>query len=280
MFSRLSLYSFEHSYFLLSTSTIATLLLTDIVSLSSAFALLPTLLPHPPTAHPSATGWRRIVRNPQLLINIALAAGLATTVAATYTYAMERVGGMEWVKERVFDVKVPSYLSQDTLTPSEMMQNPTISVPLIRSFLTPLKMPTHLLASLALTTLSIPLVTILPTLSSSALSLLAFLIIAPSSTLMLWDVLPISFYGALGAGSSMGLRGAIVTGIVTWVLEELREVELVVAEGTVVIVETEEGEKGEEEVVGIEVDEIEVLDEEAVGEYLEESSAGTKHVRL
>lgn len=134
-------------------------------------------------------------------------------------------------------------------------------------------MPTHLLASLALTVLAIPLVTILPSLSSSQLALLAFAIIAPSSSLILWDVLPISLLGAVGAGTAMGLRGAVVVGLVAWVLEELREVELVVAEGTVVVVDEKDGEV-------VAVAEVEVLDEDAVELMVEESENGTKHVRL
>ncbi|KAL8277480.1 hypothetical protein RQP46_010110 [Phenoliferia psychrophenolica] len=272
MVSRLSLYSFEHSYFLLSTPTIATLLLTDVVSLGSAFSLLPTLLPHPPTAHPSATGWRRISKDPVLLWNIALATGWATFVSSLASYVVERAGGMEWIKQRVFELTVPSYLSQETLTPLEMLANPTISIPIVRSFLTPLSMPTHLAASFLLTLLSIPLVTILPTLSSHHLALLAFSIIAPSSSLLLWDVFPISFVGAAGAGIFMGLRGAVVTGLVAWVLEELREIEVVVAEGTVVLVDEKEG--------VVAVAEVEVVDEEAVEQLVIESEGGAKHVRL
>ena len=104
-----------------STPTILTLLLTDVVSLGSAFALLPKMLPHPPTAHASATGWRRIVQEPTLLHNVALAAGWATFSATFLTYVTERVGGMSWIKAQVRELTVPSYFSHDTLTPVEML---------------------------------------------------------------------------------------------------------------------------------------------------------------
>ncbi|KAI5474146.1 hypothetical protein MNV49_004143, partial [Pseudohyphozyma bogoriensis] len=57
--SRVPLYLFEHNYFLLSTETTATLLVTDVVSLASAFALLPTLLPHSVPARAGPTAWKR-----------------------------------------------------------------------------------------------------------------------------------------------------------------------------------------------------------------------------
>lgn len=258
------------------TQTASTLLLMDVVSLGAAFSLLPKFLPHSPTARASPTSWRLIADNPAFLLNIVFAVGLGTTIPAFLTYVLERVGGMEWIKERVFEKTAPSFLSHETLTSSEMLavrglpssprdfhcviflssltcffpqQNPRIPVPVLRSALAPLSMPTHLIASAALSLLSIPLITILPILSPSSLAAVAFLLLAPSSAAMLWGVLPVSAIGAAGIGAVMGLRAAVGTGIGAWVLEELRladELRRIVLVGVekdelVVIAETEDG---------------------------------------
>lgn len=85
-------------------------------------------------------------------------------------------------------------------------------------------MTSHLGHSFINAVLSICFTTVLPTLNPAQLSLTSFLLIAPSSVLLLWDVLPISLPGALGVGSILALRGALITGIVAWVLEELRSI--------------------------------------------------------
>lgn len=105
-----------------STETIATVFATDIVSLAAAFRLLPTLLPHSLPTRPSVTAFQRIEENRELLVNIILAYTLATVAGAFTSYTIERFGGYKFVEKFVYEISVPSILSAETMTTSEMMK--------------------------------------------------------------------------------------------------------------------------------------------------------------
>lgn len=95
---------------------------TDIVSLAAAFTLLPTLLPHSLPTRPSVTAFQRIEENRELIVNIILAYTLATVVGAFTSFTIERLGGYKFVEKFVYEISVPSILSAETMTTSEMMK--------------------------------------------------------------------------------------------------------------------------------------------------------------
>lgn len=90
-----------------SAQTTSILFLTDLVSLASGLSLLTTFLPHSPSARPVPSTFNRLLRQPELFVNLAMAVGLATTLGALIGFAGERKGGMEFVKENVFERVVP-----------------------------------------------------------------------------------------------------------------------------------------------------------------------------
>ncbi|KAM0747295.1 hypothetical protein T439DRAFT_329043, partial [Meredithblackwellia eburnea MCA 4105] len=244
LISRVSLYTFEHTYLLLSRATTSTLLLTDIISLSLAFSLLPKFLPHSPTAKPTSTTISRLSRSPVFFVNIFLALGLATTLSGLIGFVGERVGGIEWVKTQVGELRVPSILGKGVLSPAEMLAKTTLPIPVLRASLTPRSMPVHLLSSLPLSLSLLPLPFLLPTFSPALLSILTFSLILPSTTGLLYDVFPISLPGALGIGLALATRAALDMAVIAWVTEELREGdERLVSFVEVVEIEGEEGEK-------------------------------------
>lgn len=164
---------------------------------------------------------------------------LATFLGALSTFILERIGGTTFVKSSVYELTVPSILASDTLTSSEILKNPTLPIPVLRSFLESLPMETHLLHSFVQAILSVFLSMILPTFSPLLLPDLVASLVGPATTLLLWDVLPISFVGALSVGLALGSRAALITGTVAWILEELRSVRRV-ERNTVVVVQDEE----------------------------------------
>lgn len=118
-------------------------------------------------------------------------------------------------------------------------------------------MPRHLSHSLGIALTAIPLVSILPTLTPLRIALTVFALVAPSSSLLFWDVLPVTALGAAGTGTFLALRAATMAGIVAWVLEELRESRRVQHVDIVVV---EEGADGPEVVALVEAD-VEIADE-------------------
>lgn len=194
-------------------------------------------------------------------MNIVLASGLATTLGAFTAYIIEHTEGMEFVKNNVFELEVPAYLAKDTMTAAQMMAHPLVTIPSLRSFLTPHKMKTHILHSFLESIFAVPLVSILPALDPLELSILAFALIAPASTFLLWDVLPIYFKGAVGVGLTLALRGAVTAWVTAWVLEELRMTTHLELVELVVLDENEE--KDQLEVVGVAEGVVEIEDEKA-----------------
>ena len=83
-------------------------------------------------------------------------------------------------------------------------------------------MATHLAHSLLVGVPLLVLLTIVPSLSPLALFVAALGAIVPTSTLLLWDVLPISFPAAAAVSTALGLRTAGAALVAAWVLEELR----------------------------------------------------------
>lgn len=241
------------------SATVSTLLISDVVSFGAAAAILPLMMPHSVTSHRVLSSLQKISRDRELGINVLLAgqsrdtfvrldrtdsAGSMTVTLATFlgalsTFVLERMGGTEFVKSSVYELSVPSILASDALTPSEILKHPTLAIPVLRSFLTSLPMETHLLHSAVQAILSVFLVTILPTSSPKILADLVLSLVGPATALLLWDVLPISLLGAGSVGLVLGGRAALITGVVAWVLEELRSVRRV-ERNTVVVVQDEE----------------------------------------
>lgn len=81
----------------------------------------------------------------------------------------------------------------------------------------------HVLHSLGIAVSTLPFVTILTRATALGAAFGAFSLVAPATTFMLWDVLPIRFAGALATGVFLGLRAALIAGVAAWVLEELRQ---------------------------------------------------------
>lgn len=119
--SRASLYFFEHAYFLLSTETVSVIFFIDVLSLTAAFTLLPTLLPHSVSSRPTPSAWKRMERNPELVINIVIAFFLSVVLGALTAFVAERVGGTEFVKANAYDLEVPAVYAADTMTTAQMM---------------------------------------------------------------------------------------------------------------------------------------------------------------
>ncbi|ORY66819.1 hypothetical protein BCR35DRAFT_308475 [Leucosporidium creatinivorum] len=138
-----------------------------------------------------------------------------------------------------------------------MMAHPTVAVPALRSFLEPLSMPRHLYHSFGIALTAIPLVSILPALTPLRIALTVFALVGPASSLLFWDVLPVTALGAIGTGTFLALRAATMAGIVAWVLEELRESRRVTHVDIVVV---EEDADGVEVVAVLEAD-VEIADE-------------------
>ncbi|GAA6030694.1 hypothetical protein JCM8097_006276 [Rhodosporidiobolus ruineniae] len=221
--TRVSLYAFEHSYFLLSTQTVAVLLLIDIVALSSAFSLLRFFVPPSPEPRPLVSALQRLREDPALGFNVVFGVGFAAFAAAAVSYAAERLGGREFVMRNVEETTVPSYLMADQLTTDEILEHPSWTVPSLRTYDFPLSMPHHLLQSLLTSLATLPFVSVLPSLSPLRLAALTGLVVAVPSALVLWDVMPVNLHAALVVGAGLGARAAWSAGVVGWTIEELRK---------------------------------------------------------
>ncbi|GAA5858070.1 hypothetical protein JCM8547_005640 [Rhodosporidiobolus lusitaniae] len=225
--SRISLYTFEHSYFLLSAQTVAILLLIDALSLASAFSLLPYFIPPAVESRPLVSALRRIREDHALVLNVLFGVGLATFGAAATSYITERLGGREFVVRNTLETTIPSYLLKDQLTASEVLEHPSWTVPTLRTYDFPLSMPHHLFQS-SLTSLAIlPFVSVLPSLSPLKLAALVGAVVAVPSTLVLWDVMPVTTLCAAATGAALGVRAAWAAGVVGWTIEELRRAKTV-----------------------------------------------------
>ncbi|BGP44150.1 hypothetical protein JCM10449v2_008214 [Rhodotorula kratochvilovae] len=239
--ARLSLYVFEHSYFLLSTQTVAVLLLIDAISFASAFSLAPSLLPHAPSARPVLTALTRLRTDHALWVNVLLGVGLATFGGAAGSYVLERAGGRAFVERNTIEATVPSYLLKDQLSTSEILSHPSWTIPTLRTYDFPPSMASHLLHSL-LTSLSLlPLLLSLPSLSPLSLAALAAAAVGIPAVGVFYDVLPVSLPAALGTGAALAARAAWAAAAQAWAMDELRRVK-VTRKVKVVLVEPESGE--------------------------------------
>lgn len=126
----------------------------------------------------------------------------------------------------------------------------------------PLTMPSHLLHAFISTLPLLALSSFLPTLSPSKISVLAFLVIFVPSTTLLNDIFPITLEAASGVGATLALKGLVGAGVISWVIEQLRNSLLVRIDKTTLVV-LDEDQQGEEEVVAVaEVEEVEVIEPE------------------
>ncbi|GAA5946799.1 hypothetical protein JCM3765_002020 [Sporobolomyces pararoseus] len=268
--SRSGLYMFEHSYFLLSSGAPLRLLMIDCLAFLVTLYWLPTFHPSPPSARAPLGILKRLELDPALVYNLVFAVGLSTFVSAFGAYAIERSGGSAFVKANVWDVELPSYLMKDQLTGSQMMEQPTIHMPTLR-LTPPLTMPSHLLHAFISTLPLLALSSFLPTLSPLKISILAFLVIFVPSTTLLNDIFPITLEAASGVGATLALKGLVGAGVISWVIEQLRNSLLIRIDKTTLVV-LDEDQQGDEEVVAVaEVEEVEVVEPE---ESLRKSKKG------
>ena len=79
------------------------------------------MLPHSIDSRPTFSAWARLHQNPELVVNLLLALGLATFTGATGAYITERVGGQNFIKSQTFDLSVPAVYAADTMTTAQMM---------------------------------------------------------------------------------------------------------------------------------------------------------------
>ncbi|GAA6060786.1 hypothetical protein JCM10212_005435 [Sporobolomyces blumeae] len=277
--SRSGLYMFEHSYFLLSSGVPTTLLLIDCLAFLVTLSFLPTFHPAPPSARAPLGLLPRLQADPALIYNLVLAVGVVTFSTAFGSYAIERLGGSQFVKENVWDVELPAWLLRDQLTGSQMMEHPTIHVPTLRHT-PPVPMSTHLAHSFLSALPLLALTSFLPTLSPVAISLLSFLIIAVPSTTLLNDVFPIKIEAALGVGVTLALKGLVGGGMMSWIVEQLRNSLLVIkrVERATMVVVDEDEQTGEEQVVAVAEVEVEddiVLDDSAVDRKATKTRSGS-----
>ncbi|KAK4053282.1 hypothetical protein OIO90_003894 [Microbotryomycetes sp. JL221] len=234
--SRSSLYTMEHSYFLLDKRTSFAIFAIDIVTYVVAFSLLPRLLPHAISSRPTLSTFDRIRQQPELVMNAVIAFGLGTCLSALMGFVVERIGGQALVKHEAFDLTVPAVYAADTMTTSQMMAHPTIRVPALRSDLTPVSMVHHLVHSAGITTTLTCFCVMLSKLTPLGAGLATLVAVGPCSALLFYDVLPISVLGAVAVAAFLAVRAGLVTFIISWVLEELRaptkvqEVDIVVVD--------------------------------------------------
>ncbi|GAA5909475.1 uncharacterized protein JCM6883_003958 [Sporobolomyces salmoneus] len=259
--SRSGLYMFEHSYFLISSGAPLRLLMIDCLAFLVTLYWLPTFHPSPPSARAPLGLLKRLELDPALVYNLVFAVGLSTFISAFGAYAIERSGGAAFVKANVWDVEVPAYLMKDQLTSSQMMERPTIHMPTLR-LTPPLTMTSHLLHAFLSTLPLLALSSFLPTLSPFSISLLSALIIFVPSTTLLNDIFPITLEAATGVGATLALKGLVGSGVISWVIEQLRNSLLVRIDKTTLLV-LDDDEQGQEEVVAVaEVEEVEVIEPE------------------
>ena len=135
----------------------------------------------------------------------------------------------------------------------------------------PLNMTSHLLHAFISTLPLLALSSFLPTLSPLSISLLSFIIIFVPSTTLLNDIFPIKLEAAAGVGATLALKGLVGSGVISWVIEQLRSSLLVKIDKTTLLV-LDEDQQGEEEVVAVaEIEEVEVIEPE---ENLRKSKKG------
>lgn len=140
-------------------------------------------------------------------------------------------------------------------------QQPTIHVPTLRPT-PPLAMSSHLLHAFLSTLPLLALSSFLPTLSPLSIALLSFVIVCVPSTTLLNDVFPIKLEAATGVGATLALKGFVGSGVISWVIEQLRSSLLVRIDKTTLVV-LDEDQRGDEEVVAVaEIDEVKVIEPE------------------
>ncbi|GAA5981796.1 hypothetical protein JCM11641_007427 [Rhodosporidiobolus odoratus] len=225
--SRISLYAFEHSYFLLSAQTVGVLLLIDSVSLACASSLLRFFSPPAVEPRPLVSAWQRVKEDHALAFNVLFGVGFAAFGAAAASYVAERLGGREFVSRNTVEATVPSYLMADQLTTSEILEHPSWQIPALRTYDFPLSMPHHLFQSTLTALCTLPFVSILPSLSPLKLAALTGLVVAVPSSLVLWDVMPVTTLAAGVIGMGLGIRAAWCAGVIAWTVEELRRAKTV-----------------------------------------------------
>ncbi|GAA5992627.1 hypothetical protein JCM10908_002696 [Rhodotorula pacifica] len=224
--SRIPLYTFEHSYFLLSTQTVSILLLIDVLTFSGAFSLLPRLLPHPPAPRPVLSTLSRLSADPAQYLNLLFSLGLSVCLCALGSFVLERAGGRTYIERNVFEATVPSYLMRDHLTTKEVLEHPSWTIPALRTYdaSNHLSMSAHLshalISSLPLVPFSLSIPSALA--SPQKMVLITFLLVAVPSALTLWDVLPLTTPAAFLTGLALAARQSFSAYVISWTLESLR----------------------------------------------------------
>ena len=116
-----------HTSSVYSSGAPLTLLLIDSLAFLVTLSFLPSFHPSPPSARAPLGVLKRLEMDPALVYNLILAVGLSTFISAFGSYAIERLGGTDFVKANVWDVEIPAYLMKSQLTSAQMMEVSSVS---------------------------------------------------------------------------------------------------------------------------------------------------------
>lgn len=228
--SRVPLYLLLGHHFLLSGKTLFEILLTDSFAGAAAMYVISKMEPKRPSFYPGpGAGGRSSSSLVDLLGDrtkaemLFYAIGLSTLVTALYSYIAERHFMQALIRNNVLEHSIPAYLSALKPSFSEAIAHPTIAVPVLRSTTTAMSMPAHLLHSLALPLfLAVLGIVYLPQKSSEGLAFLAFLLVAPSNALAVFNLLPVTVKASAAIGLDHGFKAALVAFLVSWATEDWR----------------------------------------------------------
>jgi hypothetical protein len=229
--SRVPLYLLLGHHFLLSTKTLAQILLTDTFAGAAAMFVISKMEPKRPSFYPGPAGHSSLfglLRDKSKAEMLFYALGLSTLLTALYSYIAERQFMQALIRSNVLEHSIPAYLSSLKPAFAEAIAHPTIAVPVLRSSATPMSMPAHLLHSLALPIcLAILGIVYLPQKSPEGLAGLAFLLTAPSNALAVFNLLPVTRKASAAIGLDHGFKAALAAYLVSWATEEWRRPNLV-----------------------------------------------------
>lgn len=229
--SRVPLYLLLGHHFLLSSKTLFEILLTDSFAGAAAMLVISKMEPKRPSFYPgpeahsssSSSSIFGLLKDRTKAEMLFYAIGLSTLVTGLYSYIAERQFMQSLIRNNVLEHSIPAYLSALKPSFSEAIAHPTIAVPVLRSAASPMSMPAHLLHSLALPIfLAILSIVYLPQKSPEGLAGLAFLLVAPSNALAIFNLLPVTPTASTAIGLDHGFKAALVAFLVSWATEDWR----------------------------------------------------------
>jgi hypothetical protein len=219
--SRIPAYVTAHHNFLVSTTTLTQVYLTDLFANAAAFGTISSLAPRQPAFRRPQSVIGRLDFN--AFASWFLGIALATFTSALVGYLADHVYLYGLVKRSVLDVSVPAYFSANRPPFTVAQKHPLVPVPILRSDVAPLRMPEQLVYALPLSILLSTLVLfVLPHAPNKLLAGIAALLTFTSTTLTLWNIFPVRFPCAISVGLDVALRSAASVAIIAWVLEDVR----------------------------------------------------------